>query len=96
MKINVRETGMIEQVCTCGIGHPTKEGVEYMYNRFNGEGNTRRTWEVHGCCMIPGHCWLVDRDNEKKSKAMLSMRAKKGNSNRASVLKLQRVKGDKV
>lgn len=95
MRINVRETGMIEQSCSCGIGHPTKEGIEYCYNRFGGEGNTRRTWEVHGCCGLPGHCWLADREHDKRqkrTKEMQNVQPEKGSSLQSHLPKLQRAK----
>ena len=87
MRIIVRETGMTEQVCSCGIGHPTREGIEHMYSMF---GCTKKTWEVHGCCMIPGHCWLVDRDNEKKLKGMLQVRKPLRTSMEPSVQRVHR------
>jgi len=89
MRTIVRETGLVEQLCSCGIGHPTREGIDYM---SKSTCSTKKVWEVHGCCMIPGHCWLVDRDNDKRqkrTKEMLSMQREKRSSNKPSVSKLR-------
>jgi len=87
MRIIIRETGMIEQSCPCGIGHPTREGIDYM---SKSTCSTKKVWEVHGCCMIPGHCWIVDRDNEKGTKSMLQVRKPQRTGMESSVQRVHR------
>ena len=39
-----RETGLIEHVCKCGVGHPAAGSVHWM--KLNG----MKGYGVHGCC----------------------------------------------
>ena len=39
-----RETGLIEHVCKCGVGHPSAGSVHWM--KLNGI----KSMGVHGCC----------------------------------------------
>lgn len=46
-----RETGLIENVCKCGVGHPAIGSVHWM--KLNG----REKMGIHGCC---GCCHSVE------------------------------------
>lgn len=39
-----RETGLIEHVCKCGVGHPAIGSVQWLQLR------TGQDYGVHGCC----------------------------------------------
>lgn len=43
--MNLRESGLIERVCGCGVGHPDPDSAAWLNRRL---GDT--TWGVHGCC----------------------------------------------
>ena len=74
-----RETGLIEHVCKCGVGHPAKGSVLWMkLNGIDGMG-------VHGCdgcCSKPE--WIIadltegiEVANELLFKAMQELKRKK-------------------
>jgi hypothetical protein len=40
----MRETGLVEDICKCGVGHPNKEWLKEHRKEKS------FAWEVHGCC----------------------------------------------
>jgi len=56
-----RETGLIEWVCECGVGHPDMNSVDEMDRRYG--AGSKGTWGIHGCC---GCCDLLDFPGKKK------------------------------
>ena len=57
---NIRETGLVEWICECGIGHPDEESATIVAKRF---GHNKKTWLIHGCC---GHCSRKDFPGRKR------------------------------
>lgn len=49
----VRETGLIEDVCEHGVGHPN---IEWLNE------HSERHWSIHGC---EGCCSQIDTNKEK-------------------------------
>jgi hypothetical protein len=41
----LRDSGLVERACPCGVGHPDPDSVDFML-RTTGEEH----WGVHGCC----------------------------------------------
>ncbi len=46
--MHLRETGLIERVCSHGVGHPDPDSARYFNER--GPVGSRGTWTIHGCC----------------------------------------------
>lgn len=49
-----RETGLMEFICTHGVGHPSKDSARVIAKRY---GHEASVWEDHGCC---GCCGIED------------------------------------
>ena len=47
-----RLSGLVEDVCPHGVGHPNPESIKIMDAK--GPPGARGTWGVHGCC--ESHC----------------------------------------
>ena len=46
-RLLTRETGLIEQMCICGVGHPHPDSIKAM---SDSKGDDYWVWSVHGCC----------------------------------------------
>ena len=44
----IRESGLIENICKHGVGHPHIMSAKEIAKRYN---HTIKTWMTHGCCM---------------------------------------------
>ena len=50
----LRETGLVERLCPCGVGHPDPDSVDWL-TRTTGQ----QSWGIHGCCS-KGCCFNPD------------------------------------
>ena len=48
---HTRETGLLEAICPCGVGHPLPEAFQPVSKRGP-------VWSIHGCC---GCCLLLEK-----------------------------------
>lgn len=51
-----RMSGIIEEVCKCGVGHPTLASAKKVAKHY---GHPVDTWLTHGCCGCCGCCTEV-------------------------------------
>ena len=53
----VRETGLVEDLCEHGCGHPNTEWLQ------ENDPDGKKRLSVHGCC---GCCWRTNDDPDSK------------------------------
>lgn len=67
----VRETGLIEDVCKHGIGHPNKASIKEMDKKYKG---SKGAWGIHGC----DGCCLEAKTRAKKASKIIKKMEKQG------------------
>lgn len=66
-KHSIRETGLVEWICDCGVGHPDMNSVRELEAEYpQGKG----TWGIHGCC---GHCSRDDFPGKLKERTVVNI-----------------------
>lgn len=68
--LNRRETGLIEWICPCKIGHPIPESAREVWEHYNKKeydkhkgSDDENPWFSHGCC---GCCSILNIEEEKQ------------------------------